>query len=155
MAISYPLINGTRHEWSSIELKLNGKIYVGVSSINYSAKLEPTKVYGVSPEPIGRTRGVYSAEGSIEMYLAEYNALLTDLSALGGLMEVSFDAVVAYSEADFDVITDEVIGCRIKNIDASQSQGADPLKRKLDLDIMKIKFGGFENVNSPLTSVPG
>ncbi len=36
----YPLVNGVRHSFTSIELKLAGQIFVGFSSIKYSRKRE-------------------------------------------------------------------------------------------------------------------
>lgn len=151
MAIQYPLINGTRHEWSSVELKIKNQVFVGVKAFDYSDKLEPTKVYGTHAQPIGRTRGVYSAEGSIELWLAEYNELMKLLGP--GFKEVSFDTVASYSESAFDTITDEILGCRIKGLAASQAQGADALSRKLDLDIMLIRWNGLESIAKPLAGV--
>lgn len=153
MAIDYPLINGIRHEWSSCEIKLGGVVYVGVKEVSYSDKLEPTKVYGAHAQPIGRTRGVYSCEGSITLYLAEANELRRALGP--GYKEVSFDIVASYSEDELEAITDELVGCRIKGEDHSASQGADALVRKFDLDIMLVRWNGIESLKSPLTGAQG
>lgn len=148
--MDYPLINGVRHEWSSIEIKLNGVVYIGVKEIAYSDSLEPTKVYGVHPQPIGRTRGQYEAEASFTLYLDEANTLI---DALGdGFKEVPFDIVVSYSEGG-KTITDEIIGARIKANDQSNSQGSDPLERKFDLDIMFVRWNGKESLKAPLKGV--
>lgn len=152
MTIAYPLINGVRHEWSSVEIKCKGKIFVGVKEIAYSHKLEPTKVYGTHPQPIGRTRGVYTPEASITLYLAEAQELREELG--DGYMEESFDIVCAYSESALDAITDEIIGCRIKGEDHSASQGPDPLVRKFDLDVMLIRLNGKDALKSPLAGNP-
>lgn len=146
--IALPLLNGVRHEWSSAEFRLKNRIVVGIKEFNYNDKLEPTKVYGTASEPIGRTRGVYLAEGSCTMYVAELYAFLAVLGP--GFKEVNFDGVAAYSDANIPTITDRVVGIRIKSIDASQSQGADPLVRKLDLDIMKILWNGLDSMKRPI-----
>lgn len=149
--VKYPKVNGVRFGWSSIELKLNGKPYVGVKSVNYSEKLEPTKIFGLAAQPIGRTRGEYSAEGSLEMYKAEAEALKDDLAGKGnGWGEVPFDVVIQFAEADEPPITVELIGCRIKASDNSASQGGDPLVEKYDLDIMYVITNGRRMVASPL-----
>jgi hypothetical protein len=149
MAIDYPFINGVRHEWSSVEIKLKGQIYVGIKSISYSDKLEPTKLRGTHPQAIGRTRGEYDCEASIEMYLAEANELRKALGA--GYKEIAFDIVVAYSEDGLESITDEIIGCRIKSEDGGGSQGPDALVKKFDLDVMLVRWNGLDSLKSPLS----
>lgn len=152
MPIQYPLINGTRHEWSSIEIKLDGITYVGVSSINYSDKLEPQKVRGTHPKPIGRTRGEYDAEGSIELYIAEaavFRKALADKVGGNGYKEVAFDIVVQYGESEFDTITDTVVGARIKTDAGGGAKGPDPLATKWDLDVMNILWNGIDSLINP------
>ena len=148
-AADYPLINGTRHEWSSVEIKVAGQIYLGVKEIKYSDKLEPNKLRGTHAEAIGRTRGEYNAEdGSVVMYLQEANALR---QALGpGYKEVPFDIVVSYSDEGVDTIQDEIIGCRIKGDEGGGSQGADALVVTFALDVMKVRWNGIESLKKPL-----
>ena len=59
--ISYPLVNGARHSFVSIELKLMGVIFQGFTSINYTRTRSRTMVYGNSPDP---WRHIYSQECS-------------------------------------------------------------------------------------------
>lgn len=151
MPIAFPLINGVRHEWSSAELKIKEKIYQGIKEVSYNDKLEPTKVYGVHAQPIGRTRGVYSAEGSITVYLEEYDLIINDLG--DGFMEVPFDIVSAFTETNVRSVTDTLVGCRFKGNDHSMSQGADPLVRKIDLDIMFILWNGKSGLKVPLVGL--
>lgn len=150
--MDYPLVNGTRHEWTSIEIKVKGQIVLGVKELSYNDKLEPTKVYGVHAQPLGRTRGVYSAEASITLLLDEANTLIQTLG--DGFKEQVFDITCAYSEGS-STITDEIIGCRIKGLDQSLSQGSDATARKFDLDVMYIVWNGKESLNSPLKGLPG
>jgi hypothetical protein len=149
--MDYPLVNGTRHEWSSIEVKVKGAIVIGLKEVAYNDKLEPTKVYGAHAQPLGRTRGVYLAEGSITLLLDEANTLI---QALGdGFKETVFDITIAYSEGGA-TITDEMIGCRVKSVDQSLSQGADGTVRKFDLDVMYIVWNGKQSLQSPLKGLP-
>lgn len=151
MTTPYPLINGIRHEWSSIEIKLDGDVYVGVKSIKYSASLKGTKLRGTHPAPIGRTRGEYDCEASIELWFAE---AVTFRKKLGdGYLEKAFDIVVSYVEEEFDTIVDELIGCRIVKDEGGGSQGADGLSISWDLDPMKITFDGTEGLKKPLESL--
>lgn len=144
--IAYPLINGTRHEWSSIEIQLapEGKgsnIYVGVKELAYKLEMAPTDVYGTSPQPIGRTRGVLSFSASLTLYKAESALFLQQLG--DGYLEKPFNVIANYTENGFDTITDSIIGCRLVSPDNSHSQGADPLVVKWDLHPMMIKLSGL------------
>lgn len=145
----YPLINGTMHEWSSVTLKVKGKIYTRVKSINYSEKLTPTKVYGTSADVIGRTRGMREVDADLELYLDEWRLLQADLGA--GFYETPIEATVAYSEDNVSTVVDTLVGCRVQEVGASQSQGADALTRKVGLSVMKILWDGQDGVANPLT----
>lgn len=146
--LSYPLVNGMRHEWSSIEIKLDGDVYVGVKEIKYSDTLKPTKIHGTHPAPIGRTRGVYEAEASVVLWFAEAIQFRKKLGA--GYMEKAFDIVVSYVEDGFDTVVDEIIGARITKDEGGASQGPDGLTIAWDLDVMKIIHNGDDPLKIPL-----
>ena len=148
MPITYPLINGVRHEWSSVEIKLRGDVYVGVKEIKYSDTLKGTKIRGTHPVPIGRTRGEYDCEASIVLWLAE---AVQFRAALGpGYKEVPFDIVVSYTEDGFETIQDEIIGCRITKDEGGGGGGADALSTPWDLDPMNIRWNGVESLKTTL-----
>lgn len=149
--ISYPLVNGVRHEWSSIEIKLGTDIYLGVKEISYKHGMKPKKVYGTHPQPIGRTRGVYEPEASITLWFAEANKLRKKLGA--GFFETPFDITVSYSENGFDTVVDLIQGARIVSDDMSPSQGEDPIEVKFELDVMLILANGVNAVKNPLKGV--
>lgn len=139
-SIGYPLTNGVRHEWSSCEFKFNGRIFVGVRSVNYDVELKPSLVYGTAPQPIGMTRGVLTPTGDFEMLQAELDQLLT---ALGdGYGEKYFQGLVSYSEPWYDTMQDELVGCRITKIGAALSQGADAIYRKVEMMMLDVKLNG-------------
>lgn len=152
MPVSYPDINGVRFDWSSVDIKIGGVLRpIGVKSIEYSHRLEPTKVRGNHAQPIGRTRGEYEAEGSITLFKAEAQLLRDALEALppagGGYMEKAFEIVVSYADTGQVTVTDTLVGCRIKSEADSHSQGADPLEESIELDVMCLKKNG----KNPLT----
>ena len=150
-----PLINGNRYSFASIELRLLGKRYFGVKSINYSDSLEPGEVRGTDPQLIGRTKGKYSADASIEMYLREFDDFAAQLAsqagAVGlpnatGYMEIPFDVIVSFAEDGAPVITHEIIGARIKKSDHSNAEGSDAISVKNDLHVMVIRKNGVDSV---------
>jgi hypothetical protein len=148
MAIEYPLVQGERHDFASIEVTIETeqgpKRFKGFTAVNYSASLEPGQVRGTAARKIGRTIGEATEEGSLEMYLAEWDELR---AALGnGYMRKVFNVTVTYGADGLPVTTDTLVGCRIKKVDKSHSQGADGLKVKLELDVMKILENGLDPI---------
>lgn len=138
--MDYPLINGVRHDYSSAEISLKGKKYVGIKEIMYSNKLEAVDVYGAHAQKLGRTRGQLKPTASITMFKQEYQELIDDLG--DGYMEVSFDITVSYADTGSSTITDKIIGARFTSDDDSHSEGSDPLIVKCDLNIMYVDRNG-------------
>lgn len=150
--IQYPLVRGSVFSYSSIELKLNGLIFRGFKSINYERKRDRPMQYGNSPDPLGKVVGQNSYTCDAEVYLAEWNSFM---AALGkGYGDVFFPIFVTYVQNGFDTICDQIIGCTVDTTTASQSQGTDPLSRKLDFNPTKILFNGVDDLAVPLTSPP-
>ena len=151
--LPYPLINGVRHSWCSIEITLNGFIYLGVTSLNYDWELKHENVYGTHPDPLGRTRGQANYTGEVEMLLAEW-ALFS--AALGpGFAEVPFQIDVCYSDNGVDTIYDKLVGCVLDKGSGSQSNGdAKAITRKLTIHPLKIYLDGLDPLLIPLTGLP-
>ena len=150
--IDYPLINGVRHDFSSVRFKLRGVPVTGISAVNYSARKEPGKVYGTSSRLLGKTPGVVDFSASVTVYENEWayiTAALAIPSAAGaaGLMTESFDIIVQYVTGNASLTTDTLVGCTITEIGASHSQGNSPLVRQITLQPMNIKFNGANVLN--------
>lgn len=137
--ISYPLINGHRYSFSSIEFGANGIVMRGVSSIDYGDELTPGKMRGTGPNVIGRTRGEYDGDASIEMYRLEWENLKSTLGTNGvGFGETSFPVTVMYGETGQPVVTDTLEGCRITKVRTGGAEGSDPTKVTLTIDLTRI-----------------
>ncbi len=146
----YPLVNGFRHSWASVEAKIQNIPFRGIQEVNYTTKQEGEKLWGPHPEALGETLGELDHEGSIVLPTREFYHLLGMLGP--GFMKVRFPIVVSYAEEEDggEVITDELLFCRLRNLDASNARGAGALMRKVDLSIMKIKWNGVEAFDPPL-----
>ncbi len=155
-ALVYPLIRGFRHGFASITLvfALEGgkKVQMFCKSINYGRTRSRGLVRGNHPDPIAKTRGENEYKCSVEMPLAEYRLLVAEIGP--GYGDKVFTTQVTYGEDGFTTVTDEIIGCTIDDDDASNSQGPDPLMRKLDLAPLKILMGGVEDLDVPMVSPP-
>jgi len=137
--ILYPLINGTRYDFSSVEITIEAVLFNGVKEISYSDGLEPGELRGNHAQLIGRTRGKYSAEGSITFFKEEFQQFIAALAFKGlGSMEASWNASVVYSEIGGAPLMDQLFGCRIKKAEDSGSEGGDALAVKCDLHIMQV-----------------
>ena len=151
--IPYPLVNGVRHSFTSIELNLAGLIFRGFKSINYSRNRSRAMPYGNSPDPLGKTRGKNEYKADCELYLAEWHVFQQTLISLGsGYGDQPFFVLVTYGENWFDTIQDQLLGCTLDTTDASNSEGTDPTVRKSELNPIKVLFNGQDDLATPLTS---
>ena len=148
---AFPLINGNRYDYTSIEILILGVPYRGVKAIDYSDKLGAKKSYGTSAQAVGRTRGVMDASGSIEVFKEDAVIIRAALAALGlgGYGEVDFLINVAFAEGIVGTITDQLVGCRILEVADSHSQGGDALTEKWSLDIMNVIRAGSQILSIP------
>lgn len=147
MTISYPLVNGHRYSFASIEVDFEGKKFLGFTEINYKDSLEPGKLRGLGPQVIGRTRGDYDSEGSFKCFRQEFDELTT---ALGdGYGEKSITIAVTYSEENQPTVTDRLTGVRIKSVDNSNSQGTDATEVSCELDVLLVERNGKTLVKNP------
>jgi hypothetical protein len=153
-ALVYPLIRGKRHGFASLKaiFNLDGgtKIEMFVKSVNYGRTRSRGYVRGNHPDPIAKTVGENEYKANVEMPLAEYRLLVAQLGQ--GYGDVDFDLFVSYGENGFETVTDEILGCNLDDDDASNSQGPDPLMRKIELNPMKIKMGGVDDLLFPMVS---
>jgi hypothetical protein len=152
--LTVPLVNGCRHSFASIELKLAGQIFLGFKSINYSRTRSRGEVRGAHPDPIAKTRGENAYTADCELFLAEFMAFLAVVCGsddISGYGDIAFDVTVTYSEDGFTTIVDEIIGCHVDTTEASNGQGTDPTVRKVDLGPLKVRFNRKDDLKTPLT----
>lgn len=136
-------INGNQYDWASIELKVNGVPYYGVTAINFSQKRERGMFYGLGKHhaPRGRGRGQYSAEASLEMWAGSAEELREALDdGTGNYGETIFDITVQYVEegSNEKPVVVKLFSCVLAGEESSNSQGTDGLKETLPLSVMYI-----------------
>jgi len=150
--LAFPLINGRRHGFASISLKWqlpNGKtIPMYIKSINYSRTRTRGMLRMNHPDPIAKTLGENEYSADVEIPLAELMLLIGELGP--GYGDIAFTTLVTYGEDGFTTVTDEILNCTIDSTEVSQSQGPDPLMRKLNLNPTKVLFNGVDDLAVPL-----
>lgn len=160
MAVAFPLVNGVRHSWTSVEIKVAGSIIGGITEINYAPKLEAATVRGAGPLPIGTTTGLASYTADFTILLEEFNSLTLALGP--AWMTAFFDVDVSYSDegytaAGLSTINDSIRRVRITEVTAAASNGSgDPLVRKCTLLPLEMYLNGVSPMpNQPSISIGG
>lgn len=134
-------INGKQFDYYSIQVIIDAIPHGGVKSVDYSHSLDPGEGRGTRSQIVLRSRGKYSADGSIEVYKAEYQQIITALGP--GYMERAFDVVVAYAELGMPIITDVLKSCRIKKDADSNNDDGGLSSVKADLHVMYVLRNGL------------
>jgi hypothetical protein len=143
-----PTINGHRYGWASIEFHIAGNRRPDITELNYSTKGDPGLVRGAGMRVKGDTRGEADHEGSFTLLKSAAQALVRDLGP--GFMRKRFNITASYREdGDEGVMTDELFGCRIKNVEDNPKQGNEPLSVKFDLHIYRITYDGVDPFAEP------
>lgn len=138
-SVAYPLVNGHRYSFASVEANFGGFPCLGITEINYKPSLKGTMVYGSAPQPIGETRGKLELSCDFTMYRHEFELFKLTFPGLGvGFGEFRFDIIVQYSEGQMPVITDTIVGVRIQEADLSNRDGTDASVVKVTCSCLNI-----------------
>jgi len=146
LLVPYPLINGHRYSFASVEALFNGIAYLGISELNYKPSLKAGMVYGSRPQPLGRTRGKQEHTVSFKMYRLEFElfkATLVNINGAGiGFGETPFDIVATFAELGQPVTTDTIVSARIEEADLSNADGTDASVVNVTCSCMQILLNG-------------
>jgi hypothetical protein len=146
MALRYPLINGVRHSWAEVEIRVDNTIILGCTKIDYSDKLDPGIVRGAGSNIIAFTTGIQETSGSITFLLEEFQVLVQALQQKNPTWKlVQFPIMVTYdgSASGLSTIQDTIIGARISEvkIGTTEAGSADPMTRECSLFHMGVQWG--------------
>ena len=155
MAVISPLVNGNYYSFANISWKVNGLFVLGIKSINYGHKVNSAFVRGTNALPLGITQGQYEPHADVEIFRPQWELLLASLAPTGvGYMEVSSDMTVTYGggldNAGLPTVTDQLIGCRITQVELSNADGVDASSVKLTIMPLQIKLSGYAPTYSAL-----
>lgn len=133
--MNFPEVNGHLFSFASVELKIRGRTFLGISAIDYSDKLEGALVYGPSPVPLGRTRGKWSGEGTITFYQQQFQELVDFMS--DGWGETPVTITVQCREAGMPLQTDVLADVRFMEGKNSQKEGNEPNTVETTLSLLR------------------
>lgn len=151
--LSYPFTDGSAFSFLSAELRMGPFTFVGVKDVAYDRKRDRKKVWGTNADPLSKTRGKNDYNCSVELYLAEFNALLQEMGP--GYGDTPFLTIVNFTENGFDTVTDVIVGCTIDTT-KSKNSGDEALTREFDLNPLKILFSGMDDqaIENALIGLP-
>lgn len=147
--MEYPLVNGHRYSFSSIEMAFRGKRLMGFTSINYKQSLTPGEARGNHAQRLGTTRGELKASGDFEMFKEEGEELIHTLG--NGYMELRNPVTVTWAEEGGKTRVDVLHNCRITDVDDSHSAGTDAAKLKFTIELDFIEKDGIMPLKKMLT----
>lgn len=146
MAVDKVYLNEDALDFGSLTVLFDNDPVNGIKGVKYSEKRERTKQYGTgkSRTPRGRTRGKYSAEGSITVWKDTAEALRKKYGDKNGgsYGNAVFQINVQYYERGGDFINVQLWDCCFAGNDADDQEGNDPLSEEMALDIMRITKNG-------------
>ena len=140
-ALQYPLVNGAKVSFCSLEFQVGGFQFVGIKSINYSEPLESAVIYGNQVTVQGETRGRVRPTGDIEIYRDTYEAFIDYLIQAGGgnvgFSEVRQTFTVGYAEIGATLTTSDILpNVRFHSPEFSGSEGIEALTVKLKMNMI-------------------
>ncbi len=147
--IAYPDFNSFRAGFQAVVLKIDRQEFTGFKSVEGERTRERTKVYGANADPIGKTRGKNDYKFSVEVYVAEFKAFMTDHFG-AGYGDVQFSCEVDITEAGYDTQTYQILGCTVDSSQFSFSEGTDALTQKVEFNPIKIIFNKVDDNARPL-----
>ncbi len=134
-----------------IEFRMADFPIIAIVAANYSRVRTREMGYGAHPDPLYKSLGTNAYKCDAEMYKPQLDQLVVQLAqkaiALGvGFGDVPFDTVTIYNVPGFGVVTDTITGCTLDEQEASNAQGNGLLKRKINVNPMKILWNGLDDM---------
>lgn len=133
--------NGNYHNHASAEIDAAGKVFLGITTLNYNDELERALEYGTGPIPLGVSVGQYKPNADLEMLKSEWERFKAILPA-NGFGEFAFNIGATYKESS-GTIVDELRTVYINKVEDASQQGPAANKVKLTLTVVEpIRHNG-------------
>jgi len=149
--VPYPRINGKYFQFSSIRFHINGVEFTDIISLNFEDGVERGYARGASRMKLGRTAGDYDATASFDIWTTKLDDFLNivDPGRRGFYDIEGLDVSADFAEPNMPLQTVSLIGPIINKISDAHSQGTEPLKNTITLDI----YGVLRNGRPPIEGI--
>ena len=158
-------LNGAIFSATSCSFQLANAPFVGITSLNYSQKLDSKAVYGnnKSRPPIGFSTGKYSCDVGMTMLRSSYQRLIEILAGplssgfgvfysspkkIGSYANAKFSIIAQFSEPTMTLqgmlpITIDITGAQIVGEKDAYQEGYDELVTEVDLTAYSLTRNGL------------
>ncbi len=146
---NYPTVNGAICSWAKLTVKIFGERAVGIQKATWKHGLEQKKIQGRGSEPLGVVEGVYSAEASIELLIADSRYLKRYLTGIAGLgfFQQEFQASLHYKIENGSEMLISLVNCKLNESSSDASAGSsDAIVVPHPLTVMRIIEDGMYGV---------
>lgn len=133
-----PLINGVNYSWANISLILFGTPIVGIVAISYKRKQSKKNNYGAGQQPVSRGYGDYEYEGSIELYMDTWKAIIAGSPNRDPMLIAPFDIPVTFGGTGVSSTKDVLRACEFTEDDMDSKSGDTRIMVKVPLIIGAI-----------------
>lgn len=138
----FPAVNGQKHTFADITIAADSVKHRGFTKIDYGVKRAMNDAHGTGPNRVGVAVGKITNEASAEMYRADFDALVAQLGGDGYTNTVFQVTVVYRTRVGAPLVTDTLNGLRISEAKPSASEGDEPAKVALTLNVGSILLNG-------------
>lgn len=133
-------INGEYYDWEDITIFAPTGPQLDAFSVSWKSSKELEEVYGQGGAPRGFGQGNWKGEGELGLLREQFDLLVAYAAAAGvkGVYGIKpFPITVAYTNDDSGLRNDQLIGCKITEIDTSPKQGDKRIEVMLKFAITK------------------
>lgn len=157
---TYPLVNGVRHSFASVQIQIGpvaetGQTWItakGFTAVNFKRTRERGELRGPHPDPEGKTQGSNKYELKITFGLAEVHYLFETVLGGQGYGDLLFPVQVQFFERQFDLVKYDFSGCSIDTDGGDNAQGVDATVQEIDFKPLLMVKNGHQNVANPLNA---
>lgn len=133
------IVQGIAYSWANISVILFGVPLVGITSIEYKRKQKKDNNYGAGTQPVSRGYGQYEYEGSLELYLETWKAVIAGAPDRDPMQIGPFDIPVTYSGQGVTTMKDTLMACEFIEDPLESKSGDTKILVKVPIIIGMIK----------------
>jgi len=137
-------VNGTYYAWEDLAVLMPSGLQFDLQSIEYKHQRESEDVYGQGAAPRGEGRGNWSAEGKLVMKREGYSQFLNYVKAQQKTVYTipKFSITAVYGNSDQGLSDDQLLRCRILEVDKKAAQGDKSLNVEVPFKFEDIEEDG-------------
>ncbi len=134
--------NSAEYSWKDLTATGMGRVFDGITEIEYDTEVEKKHIYGRGKKPRGIQSGNEKPSGSLTLTQSEAEAMLRAAQAQNPNAkgtDIVFDLQVHYLKGT-DLVKDKIIGIEFTKFPKSFKQGQEQMELKLPFLAMDIKY---------------